>query len=232
VSGRQAQPFDLVMFDLDGTLVETAPEIQDAVNDTLRRFGLEPVALGDVERWIGQGTKSLLVQALALRCGVDAKAVHRSELLAPALAAFGHDYARRCGSRSRLYPRAAEALAALGERGVKRVLVTNKERRFADAVLRRHGLDAMLDRVVCGDTLPTRKPHPAGVLQCMRDFATPSQRALFVGDSSIDVATARNAGVAVWAVTYGYNMGSPIAEWRPDRLIDDFNCFVEITTWQ
>jgi phosphoglycolate phosphatase len=227
MSAPHAQGFELVMFDLDGTLVETAPEIQDAVNDTLERLGLEPVALADVERWIGHGTKELLVQALSQRCGAQPEAVHRSELLDVAFRAFKGDYERRCGSRSRLYPQVSDALVALGERGVRRVLVTNKERRFADAVLHRHGLHAMLDGIVCGDTLPTRKPDPAGVLQCMQEHATPARRALFVGDSSIDIETARNAGIAVWAVTYGYNMGSPIAQWRPDRLIDDFNCFLE-----
>lgn len=232
MSARQAQAFDLVMFDLDGTLVETAPEIQDAVNDTLERFGLEPVALADVERWIGRGTKELVVRALAQRCRAHEDGVHRSDMLEAMYRTFQGDYERRCGSRSHLYPGVSHALAALGKRGVKRVLVTNKERRFTDAVLHRHGLHAMLDGMVCGDSLPTRKPDPAGVLQCMQEHATPAGRALFVGDSSIDIETARNAGIAVWAVTYGYNMGSPIAEWRPDRLIDDFNCFMETTTWQ
>jgi len=232
VSAETEPDVRLVMFDLDGTLVETAPEIQDAVNDTLRRLGLEPVALADVEHWIGHGTKELLARALAQQCRAQPDAVHRSELLEVAFSAFKGDYERRCGSRSRPYPGVPDALAALGERGVKRVLVTNKERRFTDAVLHRHGLHEMLDGLVCGDTLPTRKPDPAGVLQCMQDHATPAKRALFVGDSSIDIETARNAGIAVWAVTYGYNMGSPIAEWRPDRLIEDFNCFVETTTWQ
>lgn len=221
---------DLVMFDLDGTLVETAPEIQDAVNDTLQRLGFAPVLLEEVERWIGHGTRELLVKALALRCGADHGAVLRSELLAVALAAFKVDYARRCGTRSRPYPDAAQALCALRERGVACALVTNKERDLTDLVLRRHGLDGLLDHVVCGDTLPTRKPDPAGVLQCLRGFGVPARRALFVGDSSIDVQTARNAGVRIWAVTYGYNMGSPIAEWRPDRLIDNFNCFRETST--
>lgn len=231
MSAGTGKDFGLVMFDLDGTLVETAPEIQDAVNDTLQRLGFAPVLLDEVERWIGHGTKQLLVKALALRCGVDTAEVLRSELLAAALTAFRADYARRCGTRSRPYPGVPEALTALRERGVACVVVTNKERDFTEVVLRRHGLDGLLDRVVCGDTLPTRKPDPAGVLHCLRDFGVAARDALFVGDSSIDVQTARNAGVRVWAVTYGYNMGSPIAEWRPDRLIDNFNCFRE-TAWQ
>lgn len=230
MSARTERDFGLVMFDLDGTLVETAPEIQDAVNDTLQRLGFAPVLLDQVERWIGQGTRELLVKALALRCGVAPAEVLRGELLATALTAFKADYARRCGTRSRPYPGVAQALSALRDRGTPCVVVTNKEREFTDAVLRRHGLDALLDGVVCGDTLPARKPDPAGVLQCLRDFDVPARDALFVGDSSIDVQTARNAGVRIWAVTYGYNMGSPIAEWRPDRLIDNFNCFRETST--
>jgi phosphoglycolate phosphatase len=230
VSATTETGFGLVMFDLDGTLVETAPEIQDAVNDTLQRLGFAPVLLDQVERWIGHGTKELLVKALALCCGVDNATVLRSELLATALDAFRQDYARRCGTRSRPYPGVVEALSALRERGVACVVVTNKERDFTDVVLRRHGLDGLLDRVVCGDTVPARKPDPAGVLQCLSDFGVPAREALFVGDSSIDVQTARNAGVRIWAVTYGYNMGSPIAEWRPDRLIDNFNCFRETST--
>jgi phosphoglycolate phosphatase len=79
-----------------------------------------------------------------------------------------------------------------------------------------HGL---LERVVCGDTLPSRKPDPAGVLDCLLAFGVPAARAVFVGDSSVDVATARNAGVAAWAVTHGYNEGKPIAAARPDRLL-------------
>jgi phosphoglycolate phosphatase len=225
-----AGAFDLVMFDLDGTLVETAPEIQDAVNDTLVHFGFEPVTLEQVERWIGHGTAELLLQALALRCGSNPQAVRGSELMPPALERFSRDYARRCGTRSRLYPQVQELLRALGRRGVKRAVVTNKEHRFVDSVMRVHDLQDLVDRVVCGDTLPTRKPDPAGLLDCMREFGVSAGRALFVGDSAIDVACARNAGVAVWALTHGYNMGEPISAARPDRVLDNLEPFLEEVT--
>ena len=78
------------------------------------------------------------------------------------------------------------------------------------------------------DTLPTKKPDPAGVQDCLRAFGVAAQRALFIGDSSIDVATARNAGVAVWALTHGYNMGEPIAAARPDRVLDGLDAIVEV----
>jgi phosphoglycolate phosphatase len=213
-------PVELVLFDLDGTLVETAPEICDAVNDTLHALGLPATPQAMVEDWIGHGTGQLLLQALAHATGREVEKVRGSSLWRAAQPRFAADYERRCGTTSRLYPQAREVLAALGRRGVHRALVTNKEQRFTTPVLRRHGLRTLLDRVVCGDTLPTKKPDPAGVLDCLRAFAVPAERALFVGDSSIDVATARNAGVRVWALTYGYNMGEPIASARPDRVLD------------
>ena len=101
--------------------------------------------------------------------------------------------------------------------------MTNKEERYTRTVLDAHQLTAMFDRVVSGDSLPTKKPDPAGIRSCLAQFQVPAARALFVGDSSIDVATARNAGIRVWAVPYGYNMGQSIEACSPDRLITDFS---------
>ena len=213
--------FDLVMFDLDGTLVETAPEICDAVNDTLHHFDLPAVTQAQVADWIGHGTRELLIQALSHSGQRSATAVRASESLGRIAAEFDSHYQRRWGTRSVLYPQVRESLAALRARGVKLAVVTNKEGRFTTTVLNAHQLLPLLDCVVSGDTLPTKKPDPAGIRQCLAAFGVPPTRALFVGDSSIDVATARNAGVPVWALPYGYNMGQPITACGPDRVIED-----------
>jgi phosphoglycolate phosphatase len=213
--------FDLVMFDLDGTLIETAPEICDAVNDTLRRFNLPDVTQTQVNDWIGHGTRELLIQALAFSSRTDVAAVRNSDSLVLMTDEFDKHYQARCGTRSNLYPQVRESLTALREQGVKLAVVTNKEGRFTSTVLDVHQMMPLLDAVVSGDTLPTKKPHPAGIEHCLRQFGVPRHRALFVGDSSIDVATARSAGVAVWALPYGYNMGQPIEACAPDRVIAD-----------
>lgn len=213
--------FDLVMFDLDGTLIETAPEIADAVNDTLRHFALPEVTQPQVNDWIGHGTRELLVQALACSGKTEVAAVRASESFVLMAAEFDRHYQRRCGTRSRLYPQVREALTTLRARGVKLAVVTNKESRYTATVLEAHQLAPLFDRVVSGDTLPTRKPDPAGIQSCLTQFGVPRHRALFVGDSSIDVATARNAGVAIWALPYGYNMGLPVEACAPDRVIAD-----------
>jgi phosphoglycolate phosphatase len=213
--------FDLVLFDLDGTLVETAPEITDAVNDTLRQFGWAEIDEDQVARWIGHGTGALLVQAIARATASTPEAVQASPRLAAIGTVYEHWYAARCGTRSRLYPEVRKTLTALRQAGCHLAIVTNKERRYTDRVLDAHRLGEAFDRVVCGDTLATRKPDPAGVLSCLREFGAAPQRTLFVGDSSIDVATARAAGVPVWLLPYGYNMGQPIEACAPDRVIAD-----------
>jgi len=221
-------PFDLVMFDLDGTLVETAPEIADAVNDTLRRFDLPEVTQQQVNDWIGHGTRTLLIQALAFAGKTNVATVSASSNLKLMAAEFDGHYQRRCGTRSHLYPQVRETLVALRGQGVKLAVVTNKEGRYTRTVLDVHQLSPLLDCVVSGDTLPTKKPDPAGIQSCLAQFAVPPHRALFVGDSSIDVATARNAGVAVWALPYGYNMGQPIEACAPDRVIADCSALLNV----
>lgn len=215
--------FDLIMFDLDGTLIETAPEICDAVNDTLARVGLATVTQDCVDRWIGHGTRELLIQALAFVGKTTVEAIRASDDLPQVLAEFDRNYQRRCGTRSHLYPHVREVLQQLRDQGVKLAVVTNKEDRYTQTVLNAHQLAPMFDRVVSGDSLPTKKPDPAGIVSCLDAFHVRRERALFVGDSSIDVATARNAAVPVWVLPYGYNMGEPIEACRPDRVIQDFS---------
>ena len=215
------KPFDLVMFDLDGTLVETAPEIMDAVNDTLSHFNFPLVAQQQVNDWIGHGTLALLIQAVAFASGRSVAQVRSSDLLAQMTDEYNQFYQRRCGTRSQLYPQVRETLVALRGQGVKLAVVTNKESHYTRIVMDVQQLGPLIDLVVCGDTLQTKKPAPDGVLHCLAQFGVTAGRALFVGDSSIDAATARNAGVAVWLLPYGYNMGQPITACAPDRIIDD-----------
>lgn len=223
------EPLRLVLFDLDGTLVETAPEIRDAVNATLHSLGLAEVTLEQVERWIGHGTGTLLARALAHATGDPDADVRTSALWAAAQRRFAVEYERCCGTNSRVYRGGRELLQALGWLGVHSAIVTNKEEAFTHRLLLRHRLRHLVDLVVCGDTLPARKPDPAGVHSCLRRFGVTPRQAVFVGDSAIDVATARNAGVPVWAVDHGYNQGEPIASAAPDRVLAGLDEVLEAT---
>jgi phosphoglycolate phosphatase len=219
-------PYDLILFDLDGTLIETAPEIADAVNDTLTECGRATVSQQQVNDWIGHGTRELLIQALAFTDRVPSDQVRTSAGFPGIEAVFTGHYQRRCGTRSHLYPHVRETLLALREQGVKLAVMTNKEGRYTRTVLDAHQMAPLFDHVISGDTLPVKKPDPAGVFDCMQRFGVAKSRTLFVGDSSIDVATARNAGVSVWVLPYGYNMGEPIEACQPDRVIPDFSALI------
>ena len=212
-----------IFFDLDGTLVETAPEIADAVNDTLRYFDWPAVYQSEVDRWIGHGTRELLIQALAKVNARTVAEMRQSDLLREALPIFDRYYQQRCGTRSTLYPHVRDTLKRLREGGCRLAVVTNKEGRYTDTVLRAHQLTGAFDLVVSGDTFSAKKPDPVGVLHGLRLWQVDKPHALFVGDSSIDAATARQAGIAVWLLPYGYNMGEPVTACQPDRVIANFS---------
>jgi phosphoglycolate phosphatase len=196
------------MLDLDGTLVDTAPEIAAAASAALAEHGLPPVGEAQVRGWIGHGARRLVARA----SGSD----EADEAL---LRTFEWHYAAISGRRSAPYADAVPALRELKRLGVALALVTNKETRFTAPLLHAHDLWQWFDAVICGDMVERRKPDPLGVEHCLARFRIPRSRALLVGDSEVDVATARNAGVAVWTVPYGYHCGRLTGESRPDRVV-------------
>ena len=205
----------LVMYDLDGTLLDTAAEITDAVNLTLQEFDHALVTIDDVRRWIGQGTGWLMETAWAATDGP--KAVAWNEVMAR----FIHHYEVTAGTSSTAFPHVMDTLQKARDYGVKQALVTNKERRFTDRVLQKHGLTDAFDLIICGDSLTVKKPHPDVIYHCLTTLDETAGASLFVGDSETDISTAKAAGVMCWAVPYGYNHGRPIAESMPDRVVPD-----------
>jgi len=212
----------LVLFDLDGTLMDTAPEIADALNRTLMRMACPPVDLPLVRGWIGDGAQALLQRALA-------------HVQAPPLAAaqawryFQVDYADACGSNSRVHDGVRPLLRRLREQGVQLALLTNKEAAFAHRLLALHDLASEFDVIVAGDTLAVKKPHADVVNHVLQALGVAADEALLVGDSITDVRTARNAGIAAWMVTHGYPQGELSGDDAPDGFIDHFDHFNPLT---
>lgn len=220
--------FDLLMFDLDGTLVHTAPEIADAANDVLRSLDLRTATDAQVNGWIGDGARELMVRAIADAGGEDESAIRDdTPRMNDVMQQFAQAYDVRCGQRSQLYPSVIETLRDLQHRGIPLALVTNKESRLTERVLDVHGLRRFFDTVVAGDTLARSKPDPMQLHHCLDIHHVTADKALLVGDSRVDVAAARAAGVICWAVPYGYNRGRPISEAHPDRLIDNISVVLE-----
>ena len=208
----------LVLFDLDGTLVHTAPDIADAVNRVLALRKLPEMPEAWVRSRIGHGSRQLLAQAHATATRLVAGDEQPAPL--PALIEeFARHYGDCVGRRGRVYPGATATLAALRRAGVKLALLTNKEQRFARRVLEAHALEGHFDLELFGDSLEAKKPDPLPVRHALAHFKVEPGRALLVGDSAIDVRTGRNAGIPVWAVDYGYGSAAEIAEAQPDRVI-------------
>lgn len=209
----------VILFDLDGTLMETAPEIADAINDTLARLGLPPAPEPLVRSWIGDGARALLGKALA-HAGQPAAAVDG------AWTGFADDYARRCGTNSLVHDGVRPMLQRLRAQGLRLVLLTNKEMVFAQRLLTGHQLLADFDLVMAGDSLPVKKPHPGMVLHALAALHTAPEDAMVVGDSITDVRTARAAGVAVQLVRHGYPQGPLTGADAPDAFIAHFDQFL------
>ena len=208
-------PYQLICLDLDGTLVDTAPEIAHAANRALALHGLPVRTQADITLLIGAGAHALLRRLLhdaAPASQVSSEAV---------LASFEASYAALAGTLCRPYPACALALQQLRDAGVRLACVTNKELRHATRVLQATGLAQFFDLVLGGDSLPEKKPHASVLRHAAATLGVPLRYTAHVGDSSTDVLAARNAGVAAWAVPYGYNGGMPVADCGPDRVFDD-----------
>jgi phosphoglycolate phosphatase len=208
---------DALSFDLDGTLVETAGEIAEAVNRTLADFGVAAQPVDAITRRIGHGLHALMLGLLA-RLMLDEPALAGRLRPDAVLARLDAHYAATVGTQAAPFPGVPQALQRLAQAGVRLACVTNKEERHARLVLQRTGLDAWLPLLVGGDTLAQRKPHASVLIEVARRLAVPRDRLAHVGDSRVDVESARNAGVIAWAVPHGYNAGVPVAQAGPDRL--------------
>lgn len=219
MSGTGLRPlrFELVSFDLDGTLVDTASEICEAANLALEAHGIARRPEAEITHLIGAGTRELMRRLIAL-CVADQSAAPENIDPEALFESFDQHYARTTGTRARAYSGAHAALRRLRDAGLRLACVTNKEYHHAARVLAATGLQDCFDLVIGGDSLPEKKPHPTVLQHVAAALGTTPGRTAHVGDSSTDVQAARNAGTAAWAVPYGYNSGRPIAESSPDEL--------------
>jgi len=206
----------LAMFDLDGTLVDSAGDIAVALNRALADLALPPVSEARVRLWVGRGASRLVHCALEQQRPAEDVEKLQERLLARFMARYQEDVS----SRSTLYPGAAELLAACREAGIALACVTNKPYAPARDLLAALAILEPFDLLLGGDSLPHKKPHPGALLHCLRHFEVEADAALMVGDSRHDVEAAQAAGVRVVALPWGYNHGEPVAACRPDWLLE------------
>ena len=197
-------PPSVIIFDLDGTLIDSAPDLASAVNGMLAELGGEPLTVQEVRGMIGDGVTMLVARALAARhCGQADSSL--------AMAAFMRRYEAAATSQTTVFPGAEEALRTLAAAAIPLAVCTNKPARLTTDILEGFGLAKYFARVVGGDSLPFRKPDPRVLLTVLEAFGASPERSLLVGDSEVDAATARSAGTPFVLMRHGYHRG-PVTE--------------------
>lgn len=213
------RPPELMAFDLDGTLADSAPDLAWAIDQMLLKQGLQQAGLENVREWVGNGSAMLVQRALghARQCPPDL--ISKDKLKAD-LESFKAYYAQRTCRLTQLYPGVREGLACLAELGKPMVVITNKPREFAEQVISSLEIAHYFCLLLGGECLPSRKPDPAPLLYAANKFSCAPIMSLMVGDSKNDILAAKAAGFKSAALSYGYNHGESIALSGPDLLMD------------
>jgi phosphoglycolate phosphatase len=209
----------LIAFDLDGTLLDSVPDLALAVDQSVQALGYEPVSEEQVRDWVGNGADILIGRAISRSMTVDPD-------MAPALQKRGRELFNRfyaeCGhALSCLYPTVADTLQKLHQAGYKLAVVTNKPSVFVPEILQQHQLQELFVDVIGGEDFPLRKPDPMALNWLLDKHGLSAEEMLMVGDSKNDVLAAKNASCASFALTYGYNHGEPIEHSGPDYIADE-----------
>ena len=213
--------YDAYLFDLDGTLVDTAPDLMAGLNVCLVEHGYTAVDEELTRRWVGHGAAKMIEQALVHQGG-EGPPTHLAKSM---LDQFLDYYVAHIADESTPYPGVREALTSLGPRA-RLGVVTNKVTRLTTALLDALDLSRCFEVVVCGDTLGVYKPAADPALHACASLGADPARTLFVGDSITDVQCARAAGCDVVCVPYGYSGGIAPEDLGADRLIDSLTCLV------
>lgn len=217
-----------VIVDLDGTMVDTLGDFEEALNRTLADLDLPPVTRALLERTVGKGSEHLIRSVLAHQLALPevtglsnvCQARSVDALYEPAWQRYQHHYHRINGQFSAVYPGVAEGLKALQAAGLKMACLTNKPLAFAQGLLKAKALDGYFGWVFGGDSFERKKPDPMPLRGTCAAMGVAPAQALMVGDSQNDAQAARAAGCPVALVTYGYNHGEPIRQVAAEAYLD------------
>lgn len=207
---------DLVVFDLDGTLIDSVPDLATAVDAMRADVGLPPAGPDKVRAWVGNGSQVLVERALTDTGAPESPAIDTRT----AHAAFLRHYHAAPCTHTRLYTGARACLDWLGDNSYTLALITNKPAAFLPSILEPLRIADYFTLTLGGDSLEQKKPHPAPLQHAAQYFDIVPERCLMIGDSRHDIAAGHAAGFRTLAVTYGYNHGQPIADSQPDFIVE------------
>ncbi len=215
MSVAQLSTRDLILFDLDGTLVDSAADLYRSMNLSLQSLGWPLVTEVQIREWVGKGASKLCESVLLHLFGkLDAE---QHKVL---LHTFVETYGAELCVNTQIYSGVPEFLKHCQTLNIKMACVTNKPVKLAQGLLDALELSSYFQIVLGGDSLPERKPHPLPLLHCMQSLNTSASQSLMIGDSSNDVEAARRAGIDCIVVSYGYNHGESIYDCQPQQVVD------------
>lgn len=216
----------LLIFDFDGTLIDSVPDLADATNAMLTTLGKDTYPLDTIRNWVGNGSRMLVERALVGKIEVleDELTVEETE---HAEQVFFDAYKNLSDSKTVAYPNVDSGLRHLKEAGYTLALVTNKPIRFVPKILESFGWTSLFDMVLGGDSLTTKKPDPAPLLHVCDKLGVMQDKAVMIGDSRNDILAGQNAKIDTLGLSYGYNYGQDIRDLNPTAAFDDFATLVK-----
>lgn len=216
----------VLIFDLDGTLINSAPDLALSINHMLRKLGREPFSEEIIHGWVGNGALTLVQRALSGKTEVDATL--DEEFVADALKIFFAFYEKNLCRSTVTYPNVLDTLLSLQDKGYRLAIVTNKPHAFVDPILEGLGLTDLFELILGGDSLKEKKPSPAPLLHVSKTLDVEVKKCLMIGDSKNDIFAANACNMHSVGVTYGYNYGQKIDVFEPSYVIDDFSELLDV----
>ena len=210
----------LIIFDLDGTLIDSSPDLANAINYMLCSLGRNTFSTDTIHYWVGNGAYILVKRALSGKREVDPNIDER--LFNQALEIFLDHYKSHLCVETVPYPNVISTLQTLQKRGYRLAIITNKPYKFVAPILTNLKLDSYFETFLGGDSLPQKKPHPMPLEHLCKTLGVNIDQSVMVGDSKNDILAAKACGMHSIGVTYGYNYGEDINSYDPDLVVDQF----------
>jgi len=211
---------ELIIFDLDGTLIDSVPDLAVAVNHMLEVLGRDTFNEETIRYWVGNGAQTLVKRALS--GSTEIKEDLDEALFEKALEVFLDFYGKHLCTNTKTYPNVPGTLRALKSEGYRLAIVTNKPFAFVAPILKNLYLDELFELIVGGDSLEKKKPDPQPLLHVCEVLNVSPDESVMVGDSKNDILAANAAGMRSIGVTYGYNYGEEIDSYEPTLVVDNF----------
>ena len=215
-----------ILFDLDGTLIDSVPDLATSVNFMLNKIERKMYSEDTIRFWVGNGAVALVKRALLGQS--DITQFDDLKLFDTAIKIFLEHYSHNLANDTKLYPNVKKSLEQLKSRGYRLSIITNKPYEFIEPILKTLDIYELFEEYIGGDSLDTKKPDPQPLLYMCRKMKLDIEQSIMIGDSKNDIVSASSAGMQSIALSYGYNYGEDISVYNPTIVLDSFEDILKV----